>query len=76
MELYVPASAAENLIKISKSFNIDARIIGRVEKNEGKKFLLTQMGFLVADLSCNAISIICAKTNLGCACIVRGTDLP
>ena len=31
MELYVPAEIAEDIIAISKSFNIDAQIIGRVE---------------------------------------------
>lgn len=50
MELYVPASAAEDLIKISKSFNIDARIIGRVEKNEGKKLTIeSEFGKFVYD---------------------------
>ncbi len=36
MELYVPEPIASDLIQISKSFNIDARIIGRVEASEGK----------------------------------------
>lgn len=50
MELYVPSSAAEDLIKISKSFNIDARIIGRVEKNEGKKLTIeSEFGKFVYD---------------------------
>jgi len=31
MELYVPETIASSLIKISKSFNIDAQIVGRVE---------------------------------------------
>jgi phosphoribosylformylglycinamidine cyclo-ligase len=31
MELYVPAEIAEDIIAISKSFNIDAQVIGRVE---------------------------------------------
>lgn len=31
MELYVPAEIASDIIAISKSFNIDAQIIGRVE---------------------------------------------
>jgi phosphoribosylformylglycinamidine cyclo-ligase len=31
MELYVPADIAEDIIAISKSFNIDAQIIGKVE---------------------------------------------
>lgn len=37
MELYVPAEIAEDIIAISKSFNIDAQIIGRVEKSEQKQ---------------------------------------
>jgi phosphoribosylformylglycinamidine cyclo-ligase len=40
MELYVPSSIAQDLINISKSFNVDARIIGRVEKYEGKKLTI------------------------------------
>ena len=38
MELYVPEIIAKSLIDISKSFNIDARIVGRVE-NASKKQL-------------------------------------
>lgn len=41
MELYVPSAIAEDLIKISRSFNIDAQVIGRVEKNRGKKLTIT-----------------------------------
>jgi len=37
MELYVPAEIAEDIIAISKSFNIDARIIGRVETSAKKQ---------------------------------------
>jgi phosphoribosylformylglycinamidine cyclo-ligase len=37
MELYVPAAIAKSIIAISKSFNIDAQIVGRVEAMEGKK---------------------------------------
>lgn len=36
MELYCDEKFAEKLIAISNSFNIDAKIIGRVEKSEGK----------------------------------------
>lgn len=36
MELYVPEEIAEDIIKISQSFHIDAQIIGRVETS-GKK---------------------------------------
>lgn len=37
MELYVPTEIAEDIIAISKSFNIDAQIIGRVESSEQKQ---------------------------------------
>ncbi|ATP56963.1 phosphoribosylformylglycinamidine cyclo-ligase [Pedobacter ginsengisoli] len=37
MELYVPAEIAEGIIAISKSFNIDAQIIGRVEGSTQKQ---------------------------------------
>lgn len=37
MELYVSEDVANDLIAISKSFNVDAQIIGRVESWEGKK---------------------------------------
>ena len=36
MELYVDAASAADIIAISKSFNIDAKIIGRVEAGNGK----------------------------------------
>ena len=37
MELYVDEGVAEDIIKISESFNIDAKIIGRVEASESKR---------------------------------------
>ncbi len=37
MEIYVPAAIAKDIITISKSFNIDAQIIGRVEKGNQKQ---------------------------------------
>lgn len=37
MELYTDETSAQKIIAISKSFNIDAQIIGRVEKGDGKK---------------------------------------
>ena len=40
MELYVPAAIAENLMAISKSFNVDAQIIGRVEAKGEKKLTI------------------------------------
>jgi phosphoribosylformylglycinamidine cyclo-ligase len=36
-ELYVPEEIAENIISISKEFNVDAKIIGRCEANQGKE---------------------------------------
>ena len=41
MELYVPQEIAENIISISKSFNVDAKIVGRVENFEGKKLTIS-----------------------------------
>ncbi len=37
MEIYCKPSIAEDLISISKSFNIDAQIVGRVEASDEKK---------------------------------------
>ena len=37
MELYVPQEIAQQIIDISKSFNVDAQIIGRVEAAENKQ---------------------------------------
>ena len=36
MEIYVPQSIAADIIAISKSFNVDAQIIGRVEASDKK----------------------------------------
>ncbi|AMO19299.1 phosphoribosylformylglycinamidine cyclo-ligase [Flavobacterium columnare NBRC 100251 = ATCC 23463] len=41
MELYVPSEIANNIITIAQSFNIDAKIIGRVEASETKKLTIT-----------------------------------
>lgn len=40
MELYVPLEIAQNIIEISKSFNIDAQIVGRVESSSVKKLTI------------------------------------
>ena len=40
MELYIPEEIAEDVIAISKSFNIDAKIIGRVEESDVKKLTI------------------------------------
>lgn len=40
MELYVNEQVAEDIISISKSFNVDAQIVGRVENAEHKKLTI------------------------------------
>jgi phosphoribosylformylglycinamidine cyclo-ligase len=40
MELYVPENIAQELIAISKSFNVDAQIVGRVEASTNKKLTI------------------------------------
>lgn len=40
MELYVKPEIAEDIISISKSFNVDAKIIGRVEASEARKLTI------------------------------------
>ncbi len=37
MEFYVPSEIASDIIRISKEFNVDAKIIGRVEDSEKKQ---------------------------------------
>lgn len=37
MELYLDEKQADKVIQVSKAFNIDAKIIGRVEQGSGKK---------------------------------------
>jgi phosphoribosylformylglycinamidine cyclo-ligase len=41
MELYVPQEIADNIIAISKSFNVDAQIVGRVEASDKKKLTIS-----------------------------------
>jgi phosphoribosylformylglycinamidine cyclo-ligase len=40
LEFYVDAEFAESIIEISKSFNVDAKVIGRVEKGDDKRVTL------------------------------------
>ena len=40
MEIYVKPEQANSIIDISRSFNIDAQIVGRVEKFKGKKLTI------------------------------------
>ena len=48
MELYVQPSIAEDIIRISKSFSVDAQIIGHVEESSCKKLTIkTAYGNLI-----------------------------
>ncbi len=48
MELYVAPELAKAIIEISKSFNVDAKIVGRVEAHDGKKLtILSEFGEFV-----------------------------
>lgn len=40
MELYVPQEIANDIISISESFGVEARIVGRVEASENKKLTI------------------------------------
>jgi phosphoribosylformylglycinamidine cyclo-ligase len=40
MELYVDAKVADDIIAISKSLNVEAQIIGRVEASKDKKLTI------------------------------------
>jgi len=41
MEIYLPKEYAQQIIDISKSYNVDAKIIGRVEASDSKKLTIT-----------------------------------
>jgi phosphoribosylformylglycinamidine cyclo-ligase len=41
MEIYLPKEYANDIIEISKSFNVDAKIVGRIEESESKKLTIT-----------------------------------
>lgn len=43
MELYVKPEIAEEIIAISKSFNVNAQIVGRVEASENKKLTINSV---------------------------------
>jgi phosphoribosylformylglycinamidine cyclo-ligase len=40
MELYVPEHLAHEIIEISRSFNVDAQIVGRVEASDSKRLTI------------------------------------
>ena len=44
MEIYLPESYANEVISISKSFGVDAKIVGRVEKSAEKKLTIRTGG--------------------------------
>jgi phosphoribosylformylglycinamidine cyclo-ligase len=41
MEVYVPNEIAQDIIDISKSFGVDAQIVGRVAASDTKKLTIT-----------------------------------
>jgi phosphoribosylformylglycinamidine cyclo-ligase len=41
LEAYIPAAIADSVIAIAEGFNIDAKIVGRVEASEKKELVLT-----------------------------------
>jgi phosphoribosylformylglycinamidine cyclo-ligase len=41
LEIYTDAAAAEQMIEIAKSFNIDAQIVGRVEESSSNKLTIS-----------------------------------
>lgn len=47
MELYVDPSAADEIIAISKSFNVDAQVIGRVQEGPRKLTIRSEFGEFV-----------------------------
>lgn len=50
MEIYVPENIAEHLIQISRSFNVDAQIVGRVESSATKKLTIeSSLGKFIYD---------------------------
>jgi phosphoribosylformylglycinamidine cyclo-ligase len=44
MEVYVPEKVAGEVISLSHSFGVDARVVGRVEKSVGKKLTIVASG--------------------------------
>ena len=47
MEIYCNSSLANEIISISKSFNIEAQIIGKVEKSDKKELIIESKGIKV-----------------------------
>ena len=47
MECYVPETIAAEIIQIAKQFNVDAQIVGRVEKSDYKRLTIKHEGSIV-----------------------------
>ncbi len=48
MELYIPENISQDIINISKSFNIDARIVGRVETSDKSELeIISEFGTFI-----------------------------
>jgi phosphoribosylformylglycinamidine cyclo-ligase len=45
LEVYLSPEHAEEVIAISKSFGIEAQIVGRIEESDGKKELIIRSEF-------------------------------
>ena len=57
MEIYIDEKYADSIIKISKSFDVEAKVIGRSEKAKSKKLTIsTKFGSYI-------INVRKAKTN-------------
>ena len=62
MEIYVDEKFANHIISISKSFDVDAKVIGKVEKSDTKKLtILTEEGEFALDV--RKIKILEQKFN-------------
>lgn len=48
LDIFTGGSAAEDIIKVSQSFGIDARIVGRVEESDKRELLLTAGGEVIS----------------------------
>jgi len=50
MEIYVPEKIAEHIIQISRSFNVEAQIVGHVESSDSKKLTIeSKLGKFIYD---------------------------
>ena len=47
MEIYCNSSLANEIISISRSFNIEAQIIGKVEKSDKKELIIESKGIKI-----------------------------